>query len=384
MGQLGMPTDQDEDPQIIYPRELILETRVEAIAAGGMHTLMLMEDGSLQSFGSNDEGALGRKTVGDVWGVDKAENDQMEQWKPTAVVIPDLQSRVQGVRCTDSGSFVWTEDGSVFGWGSFRSSSGLVGFSDDVLIQKLPHCVYKPASKKKSVTKLATGGHHVLALLKVTMHSLGTHHLLSVFVQDGSVLSWGDGERGQLGRGSPEEEGSSAMLTPAVISSIQGISVDDVFCGESTSFFKTASGKILACGINNAGQLGITPSADITKDACPTIESSVQGKALFLEPTEVTSISNLKINIKQISSGKRHTLVLSHGGCVYSFGAPIYGVLGRLEEESDVFSDKLYPTPGTLSGLESHCIVSIAAGQVRNIPFDPYRTGNDTGLLRLC
>ncbi len=167
MGQLGMPTDQDDDPQIIHPRELILETPVVAIAAGGMHTLMLMEDGSLQTFGSNDDGALGRKTVGDVWGVDKAENDQMEQWKPTTVDIPDLPSDVEGVRCTDSGSFVWTEDGSVFGWGSFRSSSGLVGFSDNVWIQKLPVCVYKPASKKKSVTKLATGGHHVLALLKV-------------------------------------------------------------------------------------------------------------------------------------------------------------------------------------------------------------------------
>lgn len=36
-----------------------------------MHTVALLDNGSVQSWGVNDEGALGRQTAGELW--DKAE-----------------------------------------------------------------------------------------------------------------------------------------------------------------------------------------------------------------------------------------------------------------------------------------------------------------------
>jgi alpha-tubulin suppressor-like RCC1 family protein len=40
------------------------------VAAGGMHTVALADDGTVWSWGVNDEGALGRQTAGELW--DKA------------------------------------------------------------------------------------------------------------------------------------------------------------------------------------------------------------------------------------------------------------------------------------------------------------------------
>lgn len=41
--------------------------QVRQVCAGGMHSLALLEDGTLYSWGVNDEGALGRQTDGAVW-----------------------------------------------------------------------------------------------------------------------------------------------------------------------------------------------------------------------------------------------------------------------------------------------------------------------------
>ena len=37
------------------------------VAAGGMHTVALADDGTVWSWGVNDEGALGRQTAGELW-----------------------------------------------------------------------------------------------------------------------------------------------------------------------------------------------------------------------------------------------------------------------------------------------------------------------------
>lgn len=50
---------------------LIDPAQVRQSAAGGMHTVALLDNGSVQSWGVNDEGALGRQTAGELW--DKAE-----------------------------------------------------------------------------------------------------------------------------------------------------------------------------------------------------------------------------------------------------------------------------------------------------------------------
>lgn len=129
---------------------------------GGMHTLVLMEDETLWSFGVNDEGALGRETALDENG-DPVKN--MDATRPGEVKIP-----VKGIKqlaCTDSASFALIEDGSIYGWGSFRNEHGIFGFSDKVDRQFKPVKIYTPTGFDAPAVKIAAGGNHVVAILNV-------------------------------------------------------------------------------------------------------------------------------------------------------------------------------------------------------------------------
>lgn len=65
-GQLGMGEDVLEKYR---PALLNLPDgkKVLQVACGGMHTVALAEDGTVYTWGVNDEGALGRETEGELW-----------------------------------------------------------------------------------------------------------------------------------------------------------------------------------------------------------------------------------------------------------------------------------------------------------------------------
>jgi hypothetical protein len=51
-----------------------------------------------------------------------------------------------------------TARGAVWGWGTYRDSSGVMGFSEAQRIQLLPTVVYTPATGDDQIAKLASGG----------------------------------------------------------------------------------------------------------------------------------------------------------------------------------------------------------------------------------
>lgn len=65
-GQLGMGDDVVEKyrPALL---DLPGGKKAVQIACGGMHTVALAEDGTVYTWGVNDEGALGRETEGELW-----------------------------------------------------------------------------------------------------------------------------------------------------------------------------------------------------------------------------------------------------------------------------------------------------------------------------
>ena len=66
-GQLGLGEDilERSKPALVKG----IEGQIVAIAAGGMHTICLTKDGTVWSFGCNDEGALGRSIEDDEEGI---------------------------------------------------------------------------------------------------------------------------------------------------------------------------------------------------------------------------------------------------------------------------------------------------------------------------
>lgn len=101
------------------------------LACGGMHTIALTADNKILTWGVNDEGALGRDTTweGGLKDMD-AESDSGDEdgelnpheCTPTEVPSKNFPKGTvfTQVAAGDSCSFVLTQTGSVYGWGSFR------------------------------------------------------------------------------------------------------------------------------------------------------------------------------------------------------------------------------------------------------------------------
>lgn len=77
------------------------------VACGGMHTVALEDNGTVWTFGVNDDLALGRVT--------EEEEDGF-----TADIVQGLPKNIIQVSAGDSHSAALTADGQVFAWGCFK------------------------------------------------------------------------------------------------------------------------------------------------------------------------------------------------------------------------------------------------------------------------
>lgn len=114
------------------------EVGVVQVAVGGMHCIALTHDNKILTWGVNDQGALGRDTTweGGYKDVDDNKSDSdsddesdsgLNPRESTPTAIPP-ESFPEGtvfveVAAGDSSSFALTDDGQVYGWGTFRVKS---------------------------------------------------------------------------------------------------------------------------------------------------------------------------------------------------------------------------------------------------------------------
>jgi regulator of chromosome condensation len=155
-----------------------------------------------------------------------------------------------------------------------QNSNGVWGFSPDVEVQHTPALV----PTIKSVTKLAAGSNHVLALLS-----------------DGSVYSWGVGEQDQLARRVGERHAKEQALIPQKVGSRRGFV--DIATGTDHSFAVHKDGSVFAWGLNNFGQTGIPSKAG-------------ESEAGILKPVVVPSLKN-HAKITHIAAGNFNSLAIT-------------------------------------------------------------------------
>jgi regulator of chromosome condensation len=143
-GELGLGSVKIEGKKPIDVRRPRLNANLAAktagvvqIACGGMHSLALTKDNKILSWGVNDQGALGRDTaweggLRDVSKDDESDSDDDDddtglnpnESTPKEIdtsEVADDTTFVQ-VAASDSASFALTDDGRVYGWGTFRVS----------------------------------------------------------------------------------------------------------------------------------------------------------------------------------------------------------------------------------------------------------------------
>ncbi|KAM5434575.1 hypothetical protein MferCBS31731_006677 [Microsporum ferrugineum] len=265
---------------------------VVQVAAGGMHCVALTHDGKVLTWGVNDQGALGRDTAwdGGLKDIDAKSDCSSDSGSdtglnphestPTAIpsdAFPEGTVIVQ-VAAGDSSSFALTDDGLVYGWGTFRGNEGIIGFDADTKIQATPKLI--PGLKK--ITHVACGDNHTLAL-----------------DNRGAVFAWGSGQQNQLGRRIVERNKLNG-LQPREFGLPKNIV--HVGCGSFHSFAVHKSGKVYGWGLNSYCETGIQQGAG-------------DDEAVVLHPTVIDSLKDK--NITQICGGSHHSLArTAEGECL--------------------------------------------------------------------
>ena len=140
-GELGLGAGKkaiDVKRPVLNPNLLADQVGVVQIATGGMHCVALTHDSKILTWGVNDLGALGRDTAwdGGYKDIKDANNEDSDEdsdddtglnpRESTPTAIPS-KSFPEGtvfveVAAGDSSSFALTDDGLVYGWGTFRVS----------------------------------------------------------------------------------------------------------------------------------------------------------------------------------------------------------------------------------------------------------------------
>jgi regulator of chromosome condensation len=148
LGQLGLGEDIMEKKKPYPVGGALKDKNVVQVSCGGVHTVVLTDEGHIYSWGCNDEGALGRSI------------DSVDEYCPGLVDhLKDV--RIVQVSAGDSHTVALSESGDVYCCGIFRDSDGPFGLIDDKPSMK-PQVVYSDGSNK--VIKVVSGAHHVAML----------------------------------------------------------------------------------------------------------------------------------------------------------------------------------------------------------------------------
>ncbi|CAF9937195.1 MAG: hypothetical protein ALECFALPRED_007136 [Alectoria fallacina] len=279
---------------------------VVQVATGGMHCVALTNDNKILTWGVNDHGALGRDTEWsggwvDMQGEGTRDQDQdsdseneLNPKESTPIAIDNscfpTDTVFTQVAAGDNATFALTDQGLVYGWGTFKTSDGALHFSADTAVQNRPALI----AGLRNITKVAAGSNHALAL-----------------DQKGRVFAWGFGEQCQLGRRINARFNKSGLV-PASI----GLRKDviDIGAGADHSFAIHQNGTVYGWGANNYCQTGID-------------ERDGEDFANILHPQSVNSL-NGHGRVTSISGGNHHSIAVMEGGECLTWGRLDTGALG--------------------------------------------------------
>ncbi len=185
---------------------------VTQVVASNHYSLALLGNGRVWSWGTERNGVLG--------------NGESEGYTSVPVQVIGLDE-VKAIAATHGYNLALLRDGEVMAWGSDKD--GRLGNGVESGFSETP----EPVDGLTEVTAIATGQFHALALLK-----------------NGTVMAWGHGSRGSLGDG--EELNSTPVPIP-----VNGITeAAAVASGNVYSLVLLRNGTVVSFGASEFGQLG--------------------------------------------------------------------------------------------------------------------------------
>ncbi|XP_010521375.1 PREDICTED: ultraviolet-B receptor UVR8 isoform X2 [Tarenaya hassleriana] len=147
---------------------------------------------------------------------------------------------------------------------------------------------------------------------------------------------WGSGDFGRLGLRNLE-----SRWRPAVCSALSEHSISALACGGAHTLFLTETGRVFATGLNDCGQLGV---------------SGV--KAYTMEPLEVLGLKD----VLYVSAGYSHSAAITVDGELYMWGKNSSGQLGLGKKAA-----KVVHSPVKVESLNGITIKSVALGSEHSV-----------------
>ena len=288
-----------------------LPKKINKICCGGMFTLALTNYGEVYSWGSADDGSLGRKGP---------ENTPIKL---------DIPSFILDITAGDCHGVAYNNNlNQIYWWGSFRNVNGL--FSK---IIESPILFDNDKLQNQEVKKIKSGANHIVFLTKLNR-----------------VFCVGNGEFGQIGRDPTFHIVADSDFIPNLFNEEN---IEDIFTGYNHSFLlqKIDDKKILkAWGRNTWGQLGI---GEYNNCYIPKIV-----KFPNLAETEVI----------QCTGGENHSLALTNNYQVYVWGDNDENQCGNL---TGADKDNNFTTPRLLEFFNDNLVTEIRSNSYYNYAFNP-------------
>eukprot|EP01156_Anaeramoeba_ignava_P022563 Anaeramoba_ignava/c20794_g3_i2.p1 GENE.c20794_g3_i2~~c20794_g3_i2.p1 ORF type:complete len:859 (-),score=337.64 c20794_g3_i2:45-2471(-) len=284
----------DETSKTTFPHliESLLGRKIVEISAGRTHSMVLSEKGKVYVFGSGI--CLGLKNI-------------QKAFFPLQVVEGLENEVIVDISVGHSHSCVINQHGNLFTWGVGQFGILGHGNTND----------YNFPKKVESIEDLCV----------ISVDSGNCH--TAVLTKDGVVFIMGGGW-------SAEKDVKDDLLEPQLIQSLLAHRVVQVSCGGFHTLALTDTGNVFSWGLNNKGQLG---HGDYENDSKPKL------------------IQKLKNNqIKSVSAGDFHSLVLSENGEIFSWGSCDYGQLGLGRKNDEI-------SPQLITELQERKVFFISSGQ---------------------
>jgi len=159
------------------------------------------------------------------------------------------------------------------------------------------------------------------------------------FTENGSLLTWGEGDYNQLGRSRDE----TTWVYPDQMMGLDEKVVTQISCGAYHTLALTDLGEMYSCGYNQHGQLGLGDFA------------------IHRLPEKIRSLDGRRVEI--IASGWHHSMAVLDDGILYSWGYNEHGECGHGHRERNA-------TPEIVGSLVGRRIVMIAGGQYHSLALD--------------
>ena len=274
---------------------------VAAVAVAGSADAVGVPPGPVVSWGFNAHGQLGDGTT-----TDRPTPVTVCAVGQTAPCAGQLTNVVQVAAGDDDISAALVADGTVLTWGD--NQTGVLGNGTTVASSTpVRVCAVGQTAPCSSfltgVTAIAAGRSHMLALLT-----------------DGSVVSWGRNNKGQLGDGSFDPRSTPVRVcalgqTFPCTAFLTG--VRSIVGGNLHTVALLTDGSVLAWGDNSSGQLGdgTTTTALTPVRVCAAGQSAPCSSFL----SGITSLGPGLLD---------HSLAVGPGGAVFAWGNNFFGQLG--------------------------------------------------------